>query len=636
MQNLRGLISRYMTIVTTAIVFVIICVAFFVQMLDAQQKARTDADTMLVQIESALKRNQRELEEVEAEYRQTCLSNTRAIAYMIQHYPEALESVDELKKIAAFMEVDEIHIFDEKGSIIMGTHPEYWGYTFDSGEQINFFKPMLVDKSLQLVQEIMPNTAQNKQMQYSARWSEDGQFIVQVGMEPTRVAKITNENELSNIFALLKVNEGVDYYAVDAITSQVVGSTRPELLGKNVADIGLKMSEIKRDKDGFHDRINGESAFVVFKRVGDNWIGRSITAKELYGNVSWNILGLAACCILMAVVQVALITRYLNNCVVDGIHEVNKKLKAISDGKLTENVRVRKSQEFVELSQYINDMVRSLMAGNRRLTYVLSKSHMQIGTYEFNDLTKRVFVTDQVAHILELNEEEMEILVTDKNEFKTYVNYLRRYLFDEEENVYYYKRYNEKYIRLEELYENAKTFGIIIDVTDEILKRKQIEQERDVDLLTGLYNRRGLESQLEKLFMNPENLGYGAIIMIDADGLKGINDKYGHEEGDSYIRKIGNIIKGFGMNESIASRQGGDEFVLVLYDYSSEEEVLNTIETLRYIQNNSTANLGNGQDIPLQFSFGYTTFMNRSDYMEMMKEADEKMYSNKRKRKEKK
>jgi diguanylate cyclase (GGDEF)-like protein len=230
----------------------------------------------------------------------------------------------------------------------------------------------------------------------------------------------------------------------------------------------------------------------------------------------------------------------------------------------------------------------------------------------------------------------MEVLVSDKNEFKTYINYIRRYVFDEEENIYYYKRYSEKYIRVEELYENAKSFGVIVDVTDEIIKRKQIEEERDRDLLTGLYNRRGLESQLEKLFMYPERLGYGAIIMIDADGLKGINDKYGHEEGDTYIRKIGNIIKGFGINEALASRQGGDEFVLVLYEYSNEEELINTIDTLEYIQNNSTAHLGNGQDVSLKFSFGYTIFNNRSDYLEMMKEADEKMYNDKRKRKEKK
>ncbi|MBR4084698.1 MAG: GGDEF domain-containing protein [Lachnospiraceae bacterium] len=506
MQNLKGLIGRYMTIVTASIVFVIISVSFVVQMLDAQHEARTAADDMIIQMDSVL----------------------------------------------------------------------------------------------------------------NNQWEN------------------VSEDEMSNIFTLLRVNDDVEYFAVDAGTNMVIGSTMQDVPGKNVADIGLKMSEIKRDKNGFHEKINGNSVFVVFKRVGEYWLGRSVTNKALYSNVTWNILGLAVCCILMGIVQVVLVTKYLNNCVVEGIQEVNKKLKSISDGKLTENVNVSKSLEFEELSQYINEMVRSLMAGNRRLSYVLSKSHMRIGTYEFNDFTKKVLVTEQIAPILELNEEEMEVLLSDKNEFKTYVNYVRRYVFDEEENVYYYRRYSEKYIRVEELYENAKTFGILIDVTDEILKRKQIEKERDIDLLTGLYNRRGLENQLEKLFKYPDRMGYGAIIMIDADGLKGINDKYGHEEGDSYIKKIGNIIKGFGVNEALASRQGGDEFVLVLYGYNNEEELSNTIGTLKYIQNNSTVHLSNSEDVPLQFSFGYTMFFDRSDYVEMMKEADEKMYADKRMRKNQK
>lgn len=62
--------------------------------------------------------------------------------------------------------------------------------------------------------------------------------------------------------------------------------------------------------------------------------------------------------------------------------------------------------------------------------------------------------------------------------------------------------------------------------------------ERDIDSLTGLYNRRGLDIQLSKLFEEPEKLGYCAMVMVDADGLKIINDTYGHEKGDIYLKKL--------------------------------------------------------------------------------------------------
>ena len=96
----------------------------------------------------------------------------------------------------------------------------------------------------------------------------------------------------------------------------------------------------------------------------------------------------------------------------------------------------------------------------------------------------------------------------------------------------------ERYVRLEEINDNDEIFGVVIDVTDEINRRRKIEVERDVDSLTGLYNRRGLDIKLSILFSEPEKLGYSALIMIDADGLKIINDTYGHEKETSILRKL--------------------------------------------------------------------------------------------------
>lgn len=93
------------------------------------------------------------------------------------------------------MEVDEIHIIDAAGEIVSGTHPQYYGYSFDSGEQMNYFKPMLKDKSLKMVQDIEPNTAEHKLMQYSAMWNSTGEFIVEAGIEPVNVSKVTEKND---------------------------------------------------------------------------------------------------------------------------------------------------------------------------------------------------------------------------------------------------------------------------------------------------------------------------------------------------------------------------------------------------------------------------------------------------------
>lgn len=175
--------------------------------------------------------------------------------------------------------------------------------------------------------------------------------------------------------------------------------------------------------------------------------------------------------------------------------------------------------------------------------------------------------------------------------------------------------------------------SVLYDMTEEVKLKNVLIQESNYDMLTSLYNRRGLEKQLEELFSEPEKLGYSAIIMIDADGLKGINDTYGHEKGDVYLKKMASIINNFGIGSSLASRYGGDEYVLFLYDYDSEEELLKAIETLQYIQNHSTAYLDKNVNVPISFSMGYSLVNDCTDYYRLLKEADEKMYKNKLERK---
>lgn len=154
-----------------------------------------------------------------------------------------------------------------------------------------------------------------------------------------------------------------------------------------------------------------------------------------------------------------------------------------------------------------------------------------------------------------------------------------------------------------------------------------------MDPLTGLYNRRGLEAQLAELVDEPEKLCYCAMVVADADGLKEINDTYGHEKGDVYLQKIADMIHSVGADKSIVARQGGDEFVLFLYGYEEERELGEALQMLDFIRKHCLGYLEDGLRIPLSFSFGYSLGYQKLDYSEMLKEADAKMYEDKRGRK---
>lgn len=633
MCTLKQMIGRYMQIVSLMIVVVTMVVIVMMQLLNEQHRARESAERTFYQMEQVLAENQQELEKVEEDYRQTCLHNAQTIAYILERSPQLQSDVKALNEIAGSVEVDEIHIFDKSGCIIAGTHPEYFGLTVDSGEQISFFKPLITDKSLQLVQDIEPNTAEARMMQYSALWSENGEFIVQVGMDPVRVMEATEKNELSYIFSLLRVNAEAEYYAIDAVSGEIVGSTILSDVGRNCRDVGLKFAEIQRDKDGFHENVDGVTCFCVFEQMGSNYIGRILPSSSLYKQVPVNAIVLGICLIVVSQILVRAVTGYMNKYVVGGIYSVNSKLRAIGKGDLDARVDVQSSVEFAELSTHVNDMLQSILDSNRKMSYILNKTNMYIGVYEYNLWNKKVRFTEHVPQILHLSDEETVKMTEDYAVLREYIDQICENPVSGEDDVYKLSGAGEYYVRLEEMIENNQVFGAIIDVTDEMRKLKKAEVERDVDAMTGLYNRRGLEYHLEQLYECPEELGWNALIMLDADGLKEINDTYGHDKGDIYLKKIAGVINNFGIKGSLASRLGGDEFVLFLYEYDDEKELLNTIRTLEYVQNNSSAKLGDNISVPLNFSIGYCLGEGPQDYQMQLKLADERMYENKRQRK---
>lgn len=635
MPNIKSMIVRYMQTVTLIMVSVILMVAAIAQIFSAQNYAKDSAADAFVQIKQIMLENQTELVATQMNYKQTCIHNAEAIAFMIEENPAILEDLEEMKKIADFMEVDEIHFFDESGRIYTGTHPEYYGLTMDSGEQIVFFKPLLTDRDLTLVQDITPNTAESKPMQYSALWSEHEEFIVQVGMEPLNVMKVTEKNELSYIFSLLRVNTGVSLYAIDVETATIMGSTTSEDVGKSCAEIGFDMNELLSRGKGFHTHVKGVNSFCVFTQEGDNLIGRVVTADTLYHNIWINMFTLAVCLILVSVILIVAVTRYINKHIIQGIYEINGKLCSIAEGNLDETVDVQNCLEFAELSKHSNEMIKSLLAGTGKISYVLNKTDVPIGVYEYSKKMTKVRYTDHVPRILSFGKSKTEELCGDYKKFAAFIDELRQNPLEDEEDVYCLKGKQVSYIRLEELTNNNDVFGIVIDITEEINKRKLIEEERDTDLLTGLYNRRGLENQLSELFEEPDKIGHGAMIMVDADCLKEINDRYGHDKGDIYLCKIAGVLSSFGPNSCIIARQGGDEFVMFLYQYDNIEELENTVKTLSFIQDNSIAHLGENISVPLRFSYGYCLADGKSNYEELLKAADEQMYKNKRSRKAK-
>ncbi|NNJ33194.1 diguanylate cyclase [Lacrimispora amygdalina] len=104
--------------------------------------------------------------------------------------------------------------------------------------------------------------------------------------------------------------------------------------------------------------------------------------------------------------------------------------------------------------------------------------------------------------------------------------------------------------------------GLVLDISDRKKKEHQIAYLREHDFLTGLFNRNYLEQEKKRLDQS-EYLPL-SILICDIDGLRVINDTYGHEEGDQLIIKTAKLIQGCLHNDYVLGHTGGGEFVLLL------------------------------------------------------------------------
>ena len=161
----------------------------------------------------------------------------------------------------------------------------------------------------------------------------------------------------------------------------------------------------------------------------------------------------------------------------------------------------------------------------------------------------------------------------------------------------------------------------------EALERRRIEHERDYDILTGLYNRQAFRRACEELFAHPEKLGHAALVMTDLDNLKQINDTYGHDWGDQYLRQTGRCLAQSVPSGTLCARLSGDEFLLFFYGYRSRGEIRRKLEELQDALHTSTSTLPNGSALHISISAGVAWYPeNSTNYNTLKKYADFAMY----------
>lgn len=167
-----------------------------------------------------------------------------------------------------------------------------------------------------------------------------------------------------------------------------------------------------------------------------------------------------------------------------------------------------------------------------------------------------------------------------------------------------------------------KTVASSFDITARKNQEKRIRYLGYHDELTGLYNRHYFKESLERL--DTERQLPLSIIMGDVNGLKLINDAFGHQKGDELLKKIADLLKSCCRQEDIISRWGGDEFVVIL-PQTPEKDARKVIERINNACKQSQTNI-----LETSIALGYAIKKSKEQEIEeILKKAEKMVYQHK-------
>jgi diguanylate cyclase (GGDEF)-like protein/putative nucleotidyltransferase with HDIG domain len=159
---------------------------------------------------------------------------------------------------------------------------------------------------------------------------------------------------------------------------------------------------------------------------------------------------------------------------------------------------------------------------------------------------------------------------------------------------------------------------------------EQTEHESHTDPLTGLANRRSLDRQFEAGLVRAARAKETiSVVVLDLDRLKEINDTYGHEAGDRALRVVGNVLRSTVRTNDLCARFAGDEFIVVLWDCSTENET-RRVDELQATVAAHPFEPRPGVRVSLSISAGAARFpLDGNSFDELLAAGDERMYRDK-------
>lgn len=287
---------------------------------------------------------------------QNNLAKTRALVDMLAMDPSIASDKVRMAQIRDRLQVNELHIIDEKGIITSSTIDSYVGFDMTSGEQSKAFMAIIDDPSIEIAQEPQINVAENKLMQYVGVARKDAKGLVQVGVHPDVLEKALAGTEISTVFKDIDFGKKGYVYAINKSSGLLLAHPNSKLIGTAALNAGFS-----KDFVGYGwTKVDGAGGFFYAEENGDSIIGTFLPSSEYFAPSRNQTLMVSFSMLLIFSVLLLMINRMVDSKIVRGINNITDSMRKIADGDLDITINEKGNPEFEQLSDNINRMVTSI------------------------------------------------------------------------------------------------------------------------------------------------------------------------------------------------------------------------------------------------------------------------------------
>lgn len=355
---MKKIFTKNLFIYMLLAMLVAVLAIFGLQTFITKRNNTTAGREKLETVKEKLESNKQEIEQLTESMGENSLAKTMAFADLIASDPDMINDKKRMNQVKEDLQVEELHVIDDKGIITHSTVDEYVGFDMGSGEQSAAFLELLDKPDEVMVQEPQQNAAAGILMQYVGVARQDAKGLVQVGIRPEILEKVLSGTAIDIVLKGIEYGDSGYIFAINMEDGKIVAHKDEKLMGKSAKEVGLNIS----GKGSGKAKVNGTRGYYITEEYDGKLIGTFMPSGEYYKERLNQTLVVSISMLIIFVVLLIMINRLVDQKIVQGINRIADSMRQIAGGNFAISVREGGNPEFELLSESVNKMVESIQS----------------------------------------------------------------------------------------------------------------------------------------------------------------------------------------------------------------------------------------------------------------------------------